>query len=291
MKNILILIVACFVNISVFGSGNTEVESVFRGKYVVTPLEIKNKDVILVDARRWSLRTIKNAVVIDWKELAACDDGKPGDANWGVILDKPRLDKVLGKLGLDMNKFIVVFGDCNKAWGEEGRIVWELLSVGYQNVKFVDGGYKALVAAGFETSFGGIKLSSIDVSTKPVNKAFSIDTDELKKDYEKFKIIDTRTEAEYRGAVKYGEAKGGRLPNAISLKFNDFFQSNGLLKSNADIEAMIQSAGIKKTDKIVTYCTAGIRAAYVYLIFEMLGYNAKNYDESFYRWCKIYDVE
>lgn len=275
-----------------FTLGTAEMpESVFKGKYVTTAQEVKNKDCILVDARGSIFGTIKGAVVINWKQLATCSDGKPGDANWGVILDKARLDKTLGDLGLDMNKPIVVFGDCNGAWGEEGRIVWELSAVGYKDVQFVDGGYAALKAAGFPTAFSGTRLPPVKVSTEPVGKQFSIDTAELKNGYADFKIIDTRTDAEYNGATKYGEAKGGKLPNAISLMFSDMFQSNGLLKSNAEIEKLIQDAGIKKTDKIVTYCTAGIRSAFVQLVFEMLGYDTKNYDESFYRWCTVHEVE
>lgn len=45
-------------------------------------------------------------------------------------------------------------------------------------------------------------------------------------------------------------------------------------------------------NKIVTYCTAGIRSAYMQLILEMCGFeNSMNYDESYYRWCACQDVE
>lgn len=293
MKKIFSFLALALIAITgAFAFGSQELpESVFHGKYVITAPEVKNKDCILVDARGKKGTTIKGAVVLTWQQLATCADGKAGDANWGVILDKARLDKILGDLGLDMSKAIVVFGDCGAAWGEEGRIAWELLTVGYKDVSFVDGGYKALLAAGFETASSGTALPPVSVSTEAVNKKFSIDTEELRNDYDSFKVIDTRADAEYQGATKYGEAKGGKLPKAISIKFTDMFQANGLLKSNSEIEKMIQAAGIKKTDKIVTYCTAGIRSAYVQLIFDMLGYDTRNYDESFYRWCAVYELE
>lgn len=55
---------------------------------------------------------------------------------------------------------------------------------------------------------------------------------------------------------------------------------------------MFEAAGLAKTDNIVTYCTAGIRSAYMQLILEMCGYeNTWNYDESYYRWCACQEVE
>ncbi|MPM32315.1 Sulfur carrier protein TtuD [bioreactor metagenome] len=61
--------------------------------------------------------------------------------------------------------------------------------------------------------------------------------------------------------------------------------SNGTVKSQKDIEALLTSKGISKEDEIATYCTKGIRSAHMSLILNMAGYTkAKNYDASFYEW-------
>lgn len=97
---------------------------------------------------------------------------------------------------------------------------------------------------------------------------------------------------EYNGGVHYREAKGGRLPGAIQVKFTDLFDSDGYLKSNEDIISMFEDADIKKDDKVVTYCTSGIRSAYEQLILEMLDYEVvKNYDGSYNTWCVHNEVE
>ena len=97
---------------------------------------------------------------------------------------------------------------------------------------------------------------------------------------------------EYDGETLYGEAKGGHLPGAIHIRYTDLFQKSGMLKSNAEITKMFEDAGITKDDKVVTYCTAGIRSGYMQLILEMCGFkNTQNYDESYYRWCAVEDVE
>ena len=70
------------------------------------------------------------------------------------------------------------------------------------------------------------------------------------------------------------------------------FREDGTLRSKADIEKVLTDAGISKDDKIVTYCTGGIRSAYSQLVFEMAGYeNTWNYDQSYWRWAVAGDVE
>ena len=91
------------------------------------------------------------------------------------------------------------------------------------------------------------------------------------------------------GATKYGETKGGHLKDAVFIPYDGLFRKNGTLKSDADIVKMFSSKGIKKGDCIVTYCTGGIRSAYMELVLEKLGYKcAANYAESFWRWNVAY---
>ena len=42
----------------------------------------------------------------------------------------------------------------------------------------------------------------------------------------------------------------------------------------------------------MTYCTGGIRSAFMQLMLEMQGYgNVKNYDGLFYNWAAVNEVE
>ena len=156
----------------------------------------------------------------------------------------------------------------------------------------VDGGYAALKDAGLKTNKKGTELKSVDVEIDSVNQDHMIKTDELKADYDEYKVVDVREDKEYEGEVLYGEAKGGHLPDAIHVKFTDLFNKNGTLKSNDQLTKLFEDAGLSKDDKIVTYCTAGIRSAYMQLVMDMCGFkNVKNYDGSYYRWAKVEDVE
>lgn len=272
-------------------------EEAFTGEYVVDADYVKENldNVILVDARgdeAAAKGTIEGAVPIMWQYLATCEDGAAGDENWGCILDTERLSERLSEKGLDPEKEIVLFAAGGDGWGDDGRIAWELIAAGYENVKMVDGGFAALKEAGLPIVKGGAEPKACDVTVDAIDETHVINTDALKADYDDYKVIDVRADKEWNGKTLYGEANGGHLPKAIHVRFTDLFRKDGTLKANEDIVKMFEDAGITKEDKVVTYCTAGIRSAYMQLILEMCGFeNTMNYDESFYRWCAVEKLE
>ncbi len=286
-------IVACSGGTDLSGEG----ESVFTGEYIVDAQYVVDNidNILLIDARGADAangETVDGAIAIAWQYLSTAEDGAPGDANWGCILDVERLSARLSEQGIGMDDEIVLFASSQAGWGDDGRIAWELIAAGYDNVKMVDGGFAALKAAGLETTKGGATPTPVEVIVTEIDETHVINTDELVDNYDEYVIVDVRATDEYEGATLYGEAKGGHLPGAISIEFADLFQESGLLKSNAEIMQLFSDAGLNTDDAIVTYCTAGIRSAYMQLIMEMLGFeNTQNYDESFYRWCAVQEVE
>lgn len=276
-----------------------EEKAAFTGKYIVNAQYVmdhmKDENVLIVDARGEDAAkggTVEGAVAAIWQQFASVSDGEAGDPMWGTILDTDRLSAALSAAGISQDKEIILFAAAQNGWGDDGRILWELVAAGFPNVKMVDGGYDALVAAGVPTVKGAAAYTPADVTVTAIDETHVINTDALVADYDSFKVVDVRADEEYDGGTLYGEVKGGHLPGAIHIRFTDLFNEDCTLKSNDEISAMFEEAGIAKTDKIVTYCTAGIRSAYMQLILEMCGFeNSMNYDESYYRWCACQDVE
>ncbi|NCB31251.1 MAG: hypothetical protein EOM66_07555 [Clostridia bacterium] len=271
----------------------------FAGEYVVNPQYVAehmhDANVLLVDARgeeAAATGTVEGAVAVTWQMFASVADGASGDAMWGTILDTERLNAVLSSTGIAPEKEIIIFAGAQTGWGDEGRVAWELIAAGYPNVKMVDGGYEGLAAAGIPTAKGAAAFTPAQVSVQTIDETHVINTDALVAAYDSFKIVDVRAAEEYDGATLYGEAKGGHLPGSMNIQYTDMFNADGFLKSNAELTAMFEAAGLAKTDKIVTYCTAGIRSAYMQLVLEMCGFeDSLNYDESFYRWAASQEVE
>lgn len=271
----------------------------FKGTYVVDAAYLKenvgNENVVLIDARgkdEAKKGTVEGAIAVVWQDFATVSAGKAGDAMWGTIQDAETLGKTLGSLGIAKDKEIILFGGSGQAWGDEGRILWTLVAAGFENVKMVDRGYDAIVAAGVPTVKGATELEPVEVAVSEIDMSHIINTEDLKANYANYKIVDVRAEEEYNGATLYGEANGGHLPGAINIPFTALFNEENTLKSNEEIEKIFADAGITKEDKVVAYCTKGIRSAYAQLVLEMLGYeNTLNYDESFYRWSAVEELE
>ena len=202
------------------------------------------------------------------------------------------MSQTLGNLGITRDKEVIVLGETLDGWGDDARLVWELLAAGYTDVKMVDGGYSAIKEAGAPTQFLASKPQAQEVTIDEIDYSHVMTTEELQNNYDEYKIVDVRTDEEYDGAVLYEEAQGGHLPGAIHIRYTDLFQEDGTLKPNKELIQMFEDAGLTKEDKIVAYCTGGIRSAYMQLVMEMCGFeNSYNYDQSFWRWAVVGEVE
>lgn len=298
-----VLLAGCLAGCGSKGVPENELvsDAAFEGAYLVTADYVKehaaDENVLLVDCRgadKAKKETLEGAVATTWQEIRTCGEsyGKEGDEGWGKIPEPLELSKKLGELGMSKDKEIILLGETLDGWGDDATVLWELAAAGYDNVKMVDGGYSAAKAAGVPTQKGASEPEPADVSIDAIDNTHVMGTEELQAHYDEYKILDVRTEDEYKGAVKYHEAKGGHLPGAIFMPYTELFREGGTLRSQADIEKMMTDAGISKDDKIVAYCTGGIRSAYMQLVLEMAGYeNTWNYDQSFWRWAVVGEVE
>lgn len=271
----------------------------FHGEYIITGEYAKDRigaeDVLFIDARGWQkavLGTLKGAIATTWQDLCTCQEGQAGDADWGKIPAPDDLEGRLGELGITKDKEIIVFADTLDGWGDDARLVWEFLAAGFEDVKMIDGGYAAAKAAGAETQLFASGSEPGEVTVDSIDNTHVMTTEELQANYDEYTIVDVRTDEEYNGAILYNEAQGGHLPGAIHVRYTDLFQEDGTLKPNSELAEMFESAGVDKEDKVVTYCTGGIRSAYTQLVLEMCGYeNTWNYDQSFWRWAVVGEVE
>lgn len=242
--------------------------------------------VILLDPRKdteYQAGHIPGAINATWQSFANMN-GKPGDKDWGTLLPKDELSKKLGALGIDGSKLVVVYAD-PQGWGEDGRIVWMLRVAGIQNSKMLDGGWKAWNDAKYEISAKAPVITPVTFSIASMDEGIIVTTDWILANQDKIKIVDARTPKEYGGATDFGEAKGGHLPGAISLPFQNTFNADGTIKSTDELKTIFTNAGLKPDDVIVTYCTKGIRSAHMALLLRQAGFSkARNYDASYYEW-------
>lgn len=258
-----------------------------------------NNNVVVIDARGGMLEEgslmYDKAIVVDWTDISLL--GEFGGEDLGKLLSKENYQQIFSKLGITGESEVLVYGFTmpEQGFGDEARVLYTFSYAGFDNIKFIDGGFKQVEKLGFNKKYvpttDRIDVSDV-VRSEATQNEKAIYTDELlsKIGNTDVQIIDTRLEVEYNGRVIYGENKAGHIPGAISLPFNSLVDSNGFLKSREVLEKYITDKGLDKNKLQVTYCTTGVRASYVAVILEELGFTVRNYEPSFARYANIGEV-
>ena len=259
-----------------------------------------NDNVIVIDARGSMLEEgalmYDKATVVDWTDISLL--GEFGGEDLGKLLSKDNYQEIFNILGIKENTEVLVYGFTmpNQGFGDEARVVYTFNYAGFDNIKIIDGGFDKVEQLGFNKNYNPetdrINVSNIVREEAQDNKR-AIFTDELLSfvNSADVQIIDTRLEAEYNGRVIYGENKAGHIPGSISVPFNSLVDEDGFIKSREALEEYFVSKGLDKNKLQITYCTTGVRASYVAVILEELGYKVRNYEPSFARYANVGEVE
>ena len=259
-----------------------------------------NENVVVIDARGGMLEEgslmYDKATVVDWTDISLL--GEFGGEELGKLLSKDNYREIFNILGIKEDTEVLVYGFTmpNQGFGDEARVVYTFNYAGFDNIKIIDGGFDKVEQLGFNKNYNPetdrINVSNIVREEAPDNEK-AIFTDELLSfvNSADVQIIDTRLEAEYNGRVIYGENKAGHIPGSISVPFNSLVDEDGFIKSREALEEYFVSKGLDKNKLQITYCTTGVRASYVAVILEELGYKVRNYEPSFARYANVGEVE
>jgi len=221
---------------------------------------------------------IEGAVPINWKDFSPTDPTTRGN----LLSDDAELTERLQALGISTDRPVVVFGNSPRGWGEDGRIVWMLRSLGHTQAVMVNGGFRALT-----NNTVSIPVTDSDSRFEiQRNNQWSIERDALRSqlDADNLVVVDTREPREFAGSTPYGEQRGGHIPGAVHLYFKDLLGSNGELLPKEIILGKLDALNITPDKQIVVYCTGGIRSGWMVAVLTTLGFQAQNYAGSMWEW-------
>ncbi len=302
--NRLVTITLIFLLILTSCTKTEEVDTTSKGfvndSYYISLENLKatldDDNLIIIDARdndSYNKGHIEGAINVIWQQLSNVSVNSD-EEGFGVVLKPNELEPILQALGINNNSNIVVYSNGEDGWGEDGRILWSLALNNFNDVKVLDGTYKHWKDLDYPTSKEPVTLQEGNITLTTTNNDVVADTNYLESviGNEEVKIIDTREEKEFEGSTPYGETKGGHIPGSVNIPMINLFDDNGSVKTKEEIDAMMNEYGIEESDEIITYCTAGIRSAHMFVVLKSYGYeNVKNYDESYYYWSSVNEVE
>lgn len=181
--------------------------------------------------------------------------GKPGDEGWGTIKSKEDLEKELTLLGIDETKTVVLYSDVFNGPGADGRAAWQLSLAGFENAKILMGGSSYWSELGYETTSEETPLpvASSGITLNEYDQSYIATKDEVFNSLGKTVLLDVRSKKEFDGSQSAGEPRGGHITGAGHILWTDFLEKNGTLKSPEDIEAIMASFNVNKSDDLTLY--------------------------------------
>ena len=200
------------------------------------------------------------------------------------------LEKRLSALGLSNARPVLVVG-APGGWGEEGRVAWNLLYWGADEVWLLDGGFpawrteRARPVESVEAR--RVAPGNFVLDVRPERR---IETRELKAaaDATGVSLLDARTPAEFAGETMAGQKRGGHIPGARLVPAKSLYGADGRYVGAEELKRLAglgPPASKGPRDRPITYCTGGVRSALLAVLLEArLGVVAANYDGSLWEW-------
>ncbi len=237
-----------------------------------------------------------NWVILDARSKAEYEDGHiPGAVNYGKpavtvlkhavdgrVVSVKEAEKLLGQIGLDNNKGLIIYGTKGDYHVTcEQMPIW----IGVKQYYYLDGGYEAWAKGGKQVQTDAVKPAPAVFKADPakMNKKLYVSTKEMiaiaKKQPKNVTLIDTRSPGEFN-AMENSTLRQGRIPGAISIPFEENLDKEA--KKLLSLEALAAVyKDIPKDNAIILYCHRGCRTAYSFFALEWLGYkNVRIYEDS-----------
>ena len=237
---------------------------------------------LLLDTRGQDLKDaqpLPGSVPVVWQDFTNPDLPNKGQllAEDAVLTEKLRI------LGVSTAVPVIAVADTAQGWGEDGRIVWTLRTLGHDQAYLVNGGIAALLAAG---DLAVTPVATPGDFTVARNEAYEITKEELLTLIEKpdVVILDTREPREYAGETPYGETRGGHVPGAKHIFCKDLVGADGKVLAGDALKARLADLGVGADTQVVSYCTGGIRSGFVTAVLNNAGVKARNYAGSMWEW-------
>ncbi|SJN35722.1 Thiosulfate sulfurtransferase, rhodanese [Microbacterium esteraromaticum] len=256
----------------------------------VAELSERLDDVHLLDVR-WQLGRddgreqylaghIPGAVFVD-VESDLTRHGEPHEGRH-PLPDHDALAAAAQRWGIRQGASVVVYDGAGML--AASRAWWALRRAGLKDVRVLDGGWQAWLAAGGASETGETAVPAGDVVLESPGDRGIIDTSAAGAWTESGVLVDARAAERYRGETEPLDPIAGHIPGARNLPIARLLTDDGRFVSASDIAAAFDDIGADADASVAAYCGSGITAAQLALAGAIIGKDVTVYPGSWSAW-------
>lgn len=205
--------------------------------------------------------------------------GAPSEGRHPLPSDA-QLQAAARRWGLGEGQAVVVYDDSRSL--PSSRVWWALGRAGVADVRVLDGGWGAWLAAGGEVEQGEAEPPPGDVVLTSPGTDDILDTHDVA--VWTGALLDARSPERFRGEVEPIDPIAGHIPGARNLPISEVLTADGRFRGPEEILAAFEVAGAAENIPIAAYCGSGITAAQLALAGALIGREVTIYPGSWSAW-------
>ena len=196
------------------------------------------------------------------------------------------------KMGIGDGHRVVVYDQ--QGIYSAARVWWMFRSFGHEDVAVLDGGLPKWQAEGHPTDdepvdprerhFTGRRNAAQVRDVTQMARAVKLRDEQ---------IVDARAAGRFRGEEPEPREglRSGHIPGSLNVPFKELLNDDQTMKSEDELRAIFEGAGVDLTRPVVTTCGSGVTACILTLALTRLGH-ARNavYDGSWVEWGSYSDL-
>ncbi|MDP9264627.1 MAG: sulfurtransferase [Chloroflexota bacterium] len=225
---------------------------------------------------------LPGAVHCDWARDLSAAPSPGGHPRW-MLLGPEDFAATMARLGIGNDTRVIGY---DREGGHHAARLWlALRRYGHDNMAVMDGGIQRWQAEGRPLESGEVDVPQARFVPAPRSGVVA-SKDEVLSAVRRGDpwLLDVRRESEYTGD-EVRAARGGHIPGAVHIFWKDALHDDWTLRDPDELEALYSDAGFGTDTSAITYCQAGIRAAFTHLVLHALGRDdVRTYDGSWEEW-------
>jgi thiosulfate/3-mercaptopyruvate sulfurtransferase len=194
---------------------------------------------------------------------------------------------LLSERGIGNDDTVVIYGGNNNWFA--AYAYWYLKLYGHGDVRLLDGGRKKWELDSRELVTDLPQRTASQYRAKEQDQSIRAYRDDVLAAIGAQNLVDVRSPDEYAGRLlapahlpQEQSQRPGHVPTAVNIPWSKAAADDGTFRTDDDLRALYEGAGVDLSRDTIAYCRIGERSAHTWFVLhELLGVdNVKNYDGS-----------